>query len=508
MLTYELDRGSEESLYSQLYMLVRSDIENGKIRAGERLPSKRALAEHLGISVITVEGAYDQLVAEGYAASKPRCGYFACETNAAPRPITRPSSRTMEDLPPTPPESDDLVADLTGKAPAAGLFPYKAWARTMRSALSSESEKTLLHRENTQGLLELRRAISDYLFGFRGMSVRPEQIVIGAGAQSLYGLIVQLLGRDKVFAIENPGYTRLAQIYRANDVEIALVGLDSRGPMLADLESSHADVFHCMPSHQFPTGITTAVGRRRELLEWASGDSGASSAGGTSNTSSTSRQSAPKSKPKQHSPKRYIIEDDFDVEFRMKGRPIPPLQAMDHAQSVIYANTFTKTLGAAFRIGYMVLPPDLMETFSERLGFYACAVGALEQLTLARFISSGQYERHVRRQRIHFRKIQEELVKEMAARLDDEHASFLNAGSGLHFVLEVECGEEIEEFETEVSQVALESGVTISPLGKFCFGDAPRKKAAFVVNYASLEKDIIPKTAEIISNAISSVASQ
>lgn len=539
MLTYALDRKSDDPLYVQLYQGIRRDIEAAAIPAGQKLPSKRALAQHLGVSVITVEGAYAQLTAEGYVEARAHRGFFACETAAAiPAERFGDAATGREVAPPLPassgrasdvegergsdataaprhtspfdgqPEGDPgngpaWLADFTGASPAAGSFPYEAWARTMRKVLSDSSESTLLSCSDGRGTVQLRRAIADHLRGFRGMDVHPDQVVVGSGAQSLYGLLVQLLGRNRVFALENPGYRRLARIYKSHGAQIRLVGMDEKGPLVTQLHGVDADVFHCMPSHQFPTGVTTSVGRRRKLLEWAS-------------------------LPGADGQPRYLVEDDYDCEFRMSGRPIPPLQAMDRSESVIYANTFAKTLGPAFRIGYMVLPPHLARRFRQQLGFYACTVGALEQLTLARFMESGEYERHVNRQRTRFRKVQDAFAKALAkeAKKAGVECVAKNLGAGLHFVLEVPTAPgEAAESDQAIAKRALAQGVALSPMedyrldGIVCQARAGQRDLAkapdsslsrllarpsFVMNFASLREEDAAKSARVIAKAVAS----
>lgn len=516
MLTYQLGKSAEQPLYVQLYRGIRRDIEAGSIASGEKLPSKRALATHLGISVITVEGAYRQLEAEGYIEARSRCGFFACDVGTSgvsscfPMRDTREveTSKLRHKL-----SEREVFADFTGATSPTGIFPYDAWARTMRRVLAEQDEARLLSSSDGRGTYQLRQAIANHLRGFRGMEVDPEQVIIGSGAQSLYGLLVQLLGRQRTFAIENPGYPRLARIYQSNDVSLQLVGLDEKGPLVSQLEESGASVFHCMPSHQFPLGITTTVGRRQELLEWAAG-------GGN---------------------RRYLIEDDYDCEFRMAGQPIPSLQAMDVRECVIYTNTFTKTLGSAFRIGYMVLPPHLARQFQEQLGFYTCTVGALEQLTLARFIESGQYERHVNRQRTHFRKVQNALVKALGEQQRKAKGAWAlrlrNVGAGLHFVMEVEAhggrgsnaggsgnggsevssgagssvgsggdrGGETESRRIEARDIAaraLKDGVALSPLDDYWLEGTPQAGATFVMNLSALSEEDAPKAAAAIADAI------
>lgn len=523
MLTYRLDKGAAQPLYVQLYRGIRRDIESGTIASDEKLPSKRALAAHLGISVITVEGAYAQLEAEGYIEARPRCGFFACRVGPSVVPVLRQTASFATERHSTPrpaltypafPEREavgkeseipqegcdcasgsvrpapEIFADFTGATSPTGIFPYDAWARTMRQVLVEQDEARLLSSSDGRGTYQLRSAIANHLRGFRGIDVSPDQVIIGSGAQSLYGLLVQLLGRQRAFAIENPGYPRLARIYQSHDVSLRLVGLDEKGPLVSQLEKSGASVFHCMPSHQFPLGTTTTVGRRQELLEWAAGG-------------------------EKH---RYLIEDDYDCEFRMAGQPIPPLQAMDGRECVIYTNTFTKTLGAAFRIGYMVLPPHLARQFQEQLGFYACTVGALEQLTLARFIESGQYERHVNRQRTHFRNVQNALVKALGEQQRKAKGAWAlrlrNVGAGLHFLMEVEtrdCGEggdgnsdgrgcQIEA--RKIGACVFGSGVALSSLDDYWLEGAPQTGAVFVMNFSALNEEDAPKAAAVIAYAI------
>lgn len=588
MLTYALNRTARESLYEQLYRALRLDIESGALGAGDRLPSKRAFAKHLGVSVVTVEGAYDQLVAEGYVRAVPRSGFYVQEigpnltsfsristsvevkvplgdSSGAKSASCRPEARIsgndgvekLEKLARkgapfciahseeglagvSPGAGRKWLADFTGATAPEGVFPYAAWARTLRRVLADESERTVLEASGPQGSSRLRAAIAAHLRGFRGMEVHPDQIVIGSGAQSLYGLLVQLLGRNLAYGVEDPGYPRLTRIYESNDVAVRPIALDGEGPVLEALERARIDVLHCTPSHQFPTGITVPVSRRRSLLEWAQSGVAAPEDG------AAAREIRGRSVKASSARSRYLIEDDFDCEFRMAGRPVPPLAALDGAGRVIYANTFSKTLGGAFRIGYMVLPEALAERFRDRLGFYACTVGALEQLTLARFMESGDYERHVNRQRTRYRRRLSALIDVLAASSAGDHLHFANAGAGLHFLMEVRGVEGDERdsatFEERVARRAAIRGVRLAPLGRYrftgCEAGAPgrssnetvgcrcearevegarrvcdevrsgcsegrgRRRPAFVMGFSSLEEETIPEVAGIVSEAV------
>lgn len=586
MLTYALNRTARESLYEQLYRALRFDIESGALGAGDRLPSKRAFAKHLGVSVVTVEGAYDQLVAEGYVRAVPRSGFYVQEIGPNLASFSRVStSRAAKSSSGCASEdksalceakmgvsgNDDVetleklatkdksfciacgerdvsgarwgfwgeaslcgnaakirsnaniederagcgaswcgrngagrkwLADFTGATAPEGVFPYAAWARTLRRVLADESERTVLEASRPQGSPRLRAAIAAHLRGFRGMEVHPDQIVIGSGVQSLYGLLVQLLGRDLVYGVEDPGYPRLTRIYESNDVTVWPIALDGEGPALESLARAGVDVLHCTPSHQFPTGITVPVSRRRSLLEWAQGGVAAPKDGAAAGEARGRSVKASSARP------RYLIEDDFDCEFRMAGRPVPPLAALDGAGRVVYANTFSKTLGGAFRIGYMVLPEALAERFRDRLGFYACTVGALEQLTLARFMESGDYERHVNRQRTRYRRLLSALIDALAASSAGDHLHFANAGAGLHFLMEVRGVEGDERggatFEERVARRAAIRGVRLAPLGRYRFTgcEAGWRRPAFMMSFSSVKEETIPEVVGIVSEAV------
>lgn len=474
VLTYAMDDRGDENLYVYLYQCIRRDIESGVIASDQRLPSKRALAGHLGVSVITVEGAYAQLEAEGYIRSVERRGYYANAVaasipdaaGAAPTRCQVPSREepTCQQVP--------LVADFTGATPPVGLFPYALWARTVREVLTESSEESLLHEAAPTGSPRLRCAIASYLRGVRGMEVDPNRIVVGAGAQMLYGLIVQLLGRDCGYAVENPGYPRLSSIYRANDVGLSHVALDAAGISMEGLRASGASVAHVMPSHQYPTGLVTSVGRRYELLAWANEAPG---------------------------PRRYIIEDDYDFEFRLAGRPVPALQSIDAMGRVIYTNTFAKSLGPAFRMGYMVLPEQLMGEFEERLGFYSCTVSAVEQLTLARFIENGDYERHVRRARTRYRQVRDQLMGALRSSAFGGRLVIEGADAGLHFLMGVR---DVAGDDAALTEKARGLGVGLAPLPGFVEGAMPGVDDAgcrwFVMSHAGVDVSAIPSAVSVL----------
>ena len=367
MLTYNFANKGSDSLYEYLYKCIKNDIILGNLDVHEKLPSKRSFAKNLGISVITVENAYEQLMAEGYIYSIPKKGFYVADLRKLN--LTKTHSVGPDNALLSIKEKVPYLADFTSNQTDSEIFPFTIWARTMRELLN-ENQQQLMENPPCGGIMALRQAIADYLHAFRGMVVNPEQIIVGAGTEYLYGLLIQLLGDDKIYGIENPGYPKIAKIYDSMHVSYSAIDLDEHGVCIDSLEDHQIDIMHLSPSHHFPTGIITPISRRYELLGWASKDEN-----------------------------RYIIEDDYDSELRLGGKPIPTLQSIDVSDKVIYMNTFTKTLSSTVRISYMVLPASLTELFYKKLSFYSCTVSNFEQYTLARFMESGSFEKHINRLR-------------------------------------------------------------------------------------------------------------
>ncbi len=407
MLDYNLEKRGEASLYEYVYQQIRDDIVAGRITAGEHLPSKRAFASHLGISVITIENAYSQLLAEGYICSMPRRGYYVCELPDAPV-LALAAGDIDRDAVPVGPSAHDAMgqAERFDELSPSALEAARLWQSALRATLTSEDEREIFSPAPAQGTARLRRAIAHHLRGTRGMNVNPDNIVIGAGAQLLDTMLVQLLGADKVYAVEDPGYLRLTRIYQAMGCEVRHVPLDAEGVDLSALQKTGTDVLHLMPSHQYPTGLVTSIARRYALLSWAA-----------------------------ERPGRYLIEDDFDCEFRLAGKPIPALASIDAAQSVIYTNTFSKSLSSALRLAYMVLPDELMERFRRELGFYASSVSSVDQVALARLLESGDYERHVNRVRVRAREARDGLTALVRKAFPAGEVSIEHADAGLYCVV-------------------------------------------------------------------------
>ena len=460
MLTYPMEERGSLPLYEYLCRRIRSDILNGTLPAGTRLPSKRALAEHLHVSVITVEGAYSQLEAEGYLQALPKRGFFVSAVEQTP-----PAPRETASLPE--PETPRWRLDLSRNQVDTARFPVSTWAKLTRQVLSEEPE-ALLSPVPHQGLPALRQAIAADLRDFKGMAVSPEQIVIGAGAEYLYLLLAQLLGRGTVFAAEDPGYPKIRQVYRACGVSCVPIPLDGQGVDPAALAASGARALHISPNHQYPTGLVTPIARRQALLRWAEEQAGT------------------------------IIEDDYDSEFRFTGRPIPTLQSIDLRGRVIYLNTFSQTISPSMRLGFLVLPLRLLDRYRRELGFYACTVPALEQHVLARFISGGHYERHLSRMRKEYRDRRAEVVEAFRSSALAPRVTFSEERSGLHFLLRLntQCSD------GELGRLAARSGVRLSFLSEYAAMADPAFAHTLVINYAGLSPQRLPEAVRLLSEVL------
>ena len=442
MLTYELKKSPGVPLYEALYRAIRGDILTGKLAAGEKLPSKRALAENLEVSKITVETAYNQLLAEGYIVSREKIGYFVEDI---------PHRHTASPVKPVPKETPaPALVDLT--ANGSGRFPFSAWSRLQREIMLDYGEKLLLPMPN-RGIPELRQAIADHLAAFRGMKADPENILIGAGTYFLYNILVQLLGRDKVYALEEPGYDKTRHIYTAAGARCVSAPMDEMGVKPEGL--TEAGVLHISPSHHFPTGIVTPVSRRLELLDWAAEE-------------------------------RWIIEDDYDSEFRFHAHPMPTMQALDRAGRVVYLNTFSKSLAPSIRISYMVLPEKLMEKFRRELSFYSCTVPSFEQYTLARFIAGGWFEKHINRMRKYYKTCRNRLIGRLENGAYAPRLTIQEKDAGLHFLVKVDTAMSEEELVAWCGQ----RGVKIRTLSSYYHGPVPdQDKNCLVVNYSGLREE-------------------
>lgn len=535
MLTYDLRSRGTSSLYEFLYQSIREDIARGRIPCGTKLPSKRNLAQHLDIGVATVTAAYDQLITEGFVRTEQRRGYFVedvsefrckpvtpqvkdsssedgtsvgaeCgaqdaaagvfaahgaqdarfdDASAGPNSRHRETARSSADTASDAPAAEtphaierardpEYFVDLKANRTSVSLFPATVWGRYMREALSLPSDN-LLRSIPFNGLPELRRAIASYLRRTRGMDVSPDCIIIGAGSEYLYGRLLQMLGPTTTFAMENPGYRKFAAISKAFGNPWRPVPIDESGLLVDELEESGADVVHVSPANHFPTGIVMPIKRRLELFEWAN-----------------------------RARKRYIIEDDYDSEFRYSDRLIMPLFADDASDKVIYLNAFSKTMVPSLRISYMVLPPKLLACYVDTMSFYSCTVSSFEQYALARFIDEGHLERHINRTRNFYRRQREAVLREIAQSPLAEISHVEERNAGTHFLLYVRT----RLTHDQVRQRGAEQGLNISLFNDYLLRDGDglserttkrferysNGETALVLNYAGIEPERLSET--------------
>lgn len=467
MLSYTFTNIGSASLYEHLYKFIKKDILEGILSPHYKLPSKRTFAKNLGISVITVETAYSQLIAEGYVYSIPKKGFYVSDIHSL---IPEHKSDITEENVRLSSGNTSYLADFTNNQTNADNFPFSIWAKLMRETLT-DMQPNLMTTPPCGGVYELRLAIAKHLLEFRNMAVAPEQIIIGAGTEYLYGLLVQLLGYDKIYAVENPGYHKISSIYNSHQVTCKYIPMDSYGVIVEDIEKAKVDILHISPSHHFPTGMITPIGRRYELLGWAS-----------------------------KSDSRYIIEDEYDSEFRFTGQQIPTMQSIDVLEKVIYMNTFSKSLASTIRISYMILPKHLMNRFFTDFSFYSCTVSTFEQYTLAKFIQGGYFEKHLNRMRNHYHAKRDSIIAAIKNSSLGNISTISEADSGLHFLLKMDT----DLSDDNICKLAEEKGIKLPPLSLY-YKDNIIPEAlmhTFLINYSSLTSENMGAVAEQIYGLI------
>lgn len=493
MLTLNLDPHKPQPIYMQIYQYIKNEILLHHLTPGTKLPSKRSLATQLGISTITVEGAYGQLVSEGYIYARLKSGYFVSpvenyrqsmnffdqqqinnnnpqKKNTSPDwedSIPQQETQKNSELKDSPIAPAPHRVDLSSNSLLAENFPFSTWSRLLRHTIS-EKQQLLLTQSPTAGVAPLRQAIANHLRHFRGMDISPEQIVIGAGTEYLYELLIKLIGRDKIYCVEDPGYQKLRRIYRDNGACCIALPIDQQGMSVTALNTVSCDVIHISPSHHFPTGIITPISRRYELLGWVAAGP------------------------------RYIIEDDYDTEFRLVGRPIPSLFSIDMSNKVIYMNTFSKSLASTIRISYMVLPKPLMEEFNNKLNYLSCTVSTFEQYTLAEFINQGYFERHINRMRNNYKKLRQQLLKALTSHPDHERIKILQQSSGLYFLLQIDTSLSDRDLQARLRQ----KGLMLQPLQHYYQNRQAAPEHTFVVNYSSIASTDIHQIVDALFSSL------
>jgi len=459
----ELEPQEKTPLYEQLYAALADEIRSGQLAPGTALPGRRTMAAQLGVSINTVDAAYQMLAAEGLAEARPRSGFYVQKTygmlhSRAPRPASVPKVCPA-------PAAEGPRYDLSTGSVDTDLFPARSWGRIQKELLYQRPE--LLQRGEMQGDEGLRVQIAQYLSAYRGVECTPEQIVVGAGIEYLLGCLAHLF-TGATAAVENPGYSRTRAVLQNSAIPCTLVDIDQGGLSAQALEASGANLCYLTPSHHFPTGVTMPAPRRAQILSWAAARPG-----------------------------RYILEDDYDSEFRFDTRPLPSLQGMAGPDGpVVYLTTFSKSLAPGIRIACMVLPRNLLARYRQDFAVYANTVGRFDQQTLAQFMAGGYFTRHLARMRLVYKRRMEAFAT--ALRRELPGVTLGSVHSGLHFLLTLPGA----GGEAAMVRAAAQEGVRLRGLSEYYL--ARRELCppdTVVAGYSALKEEDIPAVAAALARA-------
>lgn len=474
-LMIPLDTRSEMPYYEQIYEYIREEIKKGNLKSPTRLPSTRLLAEHLKVSRSTTQMAYEQLLSEGYIESVPCKGYFVSRIEelvdtgqdhggdgplfgAYPWELAAGQSREAAD--------GAYRVDFSPRGVDLDSFPFNTWRKITKNTLVDDN-KDMFATGDPQGEPAFREAIRSYLHSARGVNCTAEQIVVGAGTEYLLMLLSRILGTEHTIAMENPTYKQAYRVFESLGYPVVPVEMDSYGLNVSLLEESGADIAYVMPSHQYPTGIVMPVKRRQELLAWASKEEG-----------------------------RYLIEDDYDSEFRYKGKPIPALQGMDGRERVIYSGTFSKSIAPAIRVSYLVLPKSLLSVYRERVNFYTSTVSRIDQNILYQFMTGGYYERHLNRMRAVYKAKHDTLLG--ALKPFEKQFAIKGEFAGLHLLL-TDRKERTEEWLVEAARQA---GVRVYGLSSYLIKEGNAVvKPTVILGYAMLSEEAVKEGIRLLKTA-------
>lgn len=460
ILTFTMSQESNVPLYQQLYEYIKSDIQSGNIGYNEKLPSKRKLSTYLNISQNTIQTAYNQLIEEGYIIPIERKGFYVCKIDHMIKLEVKEKDN------PTEHKCNEFCIkhDFSYHGVDMQTFPFSIWTKLTKEVIS-ECDKNLLQLGDSQGSFDLRKSITEYLHQSRGVNCLPSQIIISCGTEFLIQILIQLLDQDSIYGIENPGYERLNLLFSSNRAQFKAIEIDSGGMTLEEIIKSKANILCITPSHQFPTGGIMPINRRIQILNWAN-----------------------------ESDKRYIIEDDYDSEFKYSGKPIPALQGLDKNGKVIYMGTFSKSLTPSMRISYMVLPEQLIKKYKDKLSFIICPVPSIEQNVLHRFIQNGHFERHLNKMRHLYKKKRETLVNEISK--IKSRIEIMGADAGLHLLLAIDNG----MTEDELVLAASKAGVKVYGISKYYFDKrSVNKMPQILMGYATMTQTDIVKAVDILN---------
>lgn len=456
-LTISLDTRSRIPLYEQIYDYIKTDIQSGRIPYGEKLPSTRFLSKHLEVSRSTVELAYEQLLSEGYIESVPYKGFFVAQIDELYH-LKKDKPQPQKERK----EARRYRYDFTPNGVDLKSFPYNVWRKLSKDILMDDRTE-LFRSGDSQGEYGFRSAICSYLYQARGVDCTPDQIIVGAGSDYILMLLGMILGMDHTIAFEDPTYKQAYRMAGGMSYNCIPVSMDKNGMKVTELEKSGADIAYVTPSHQYPTGVIMPIRRRMELLKWACEAQG-----------------------------RYIVEDDYDSEFRYKGKPIPALKGYDASDKVIYLGTFSKSIAPAIRLSYMVLPKPLLEAYEQKARFVNSTVSKVDQLIVQKFIEEGYYERHLNKTRALYKSRHDVLIEELRPMADICTISGENAG--VHLLLTFQNG----MTEEELIDRAAKEDIRVYGLSDYRIRENCEEKATILLGYANLTEDQIREAARLL----------
>lgn len=450
-MTIPLNPTSEQPMYQQIYYYIRQQIQSGKMLPNTKLPSSRLLSEHLQVSRSTIVSAYEQLIAEGYLESRKGSGVYVLEIDSL---VTLPKKSKSIDMKQTTKRSI-YAYDFSPRGIDLDSFPYNTWRKITRETLN-DNHRELFTVGDSKGELNLRHAIARYLYAARGVQCSENQIIVGAGMEYLLLLLNQILEHDGPIAMETPTYIQAWRVFQSLGHPVVPISLDGSGMKMEELYQSNASIAYVMPSHQYPTGIVMPIKRRMELLAWTS-----------------------------QAQNRYLIEDDYDSEFRYKGKPIPSLQGADNYDKVIYIGTFSKSIAPAIRISYMVLPKSLLEKYYEKCSFYTSTVSRIDQEIVCRFLQEGYYERHLNKMRAIYKNKHDVLLGCLKDFSDDFWISGEDAG--LHILLTSKKN----ITEKELIHRAEMQKVRVYGMSAYEIGKIKKESCTVILGYANMTEETI-----------------
>lgn len=457
MLSCHLERSSKIPIYEQLYLYIKKEIIEGRLQYGTKLPSKRKLADFLKISQNTVETAYEQLTAEGYVEAYPRRGYFVMAYEELEYVQQNPPLQEHTKV-----TQEDIKYNFHPSAIDTENFPFFKWRKYAKDIIDKENHSLLLLGDS-QGEMELRQEIANYLYHARGVQCSPNQIIVGAGIEILLQQLLLLFNEKTVYGIEDPGYQLIFQILKNFPNEVYPLGVDEEGVKVEAIYHNNFNVIYVTPSHHFPYGSTLSVNRRAKLLNWA-----------------------------MEGEERYIIEDDYNSEFRYSGKSIPSLQSMDLGEKVIYLGAFSKSLMPSIRISYMVLPNLLLQQYKEKLSvFHSSTVSRIDQHILAQFLKEGDFERHLNRMRKIYRRKHEKVLDLLKPY---QPLSIIGEYSGFHIVLVVNNGMS----EGELIQKAAEANIKVYPVSTYSLKKSSENPPKIILGFAGIREDELEDAIQLL----------